>query len=120
MDLKSEKTQRSINKMDNGEINPNLSFENYPQLTQTILLLAQELSGLKKMVDKIGKNRFQKTMDSWVNGDEVLKALKISKRTLQSYRDKGLLNYSQFGNKLFYKVDDVKALLEKNYKGNQP
>lgn len=86
------------------------------QFTQELLYLANELSELKKVVEYIGKSQLKKVIDNWVDGDEVLKALKISKRTLQSYRDKGILGYTQFGNKLFYKVRDIQQLLDKNYK----
>jgi predicted site-specific integrase-resolvase len=37
--------------------------------------------------------------------------LRISTRTLQSYRDEGKLNFSQIGNKIYYKVSDVEKLL---------
>lgn len=39
-------------------------------------------------------------------------ALNITKRTLQSYREKGIIPYSRVGGKYFYKESDVAAYLE--------
>ena len=38
--------------------------------------------------------------------------LDITKRTLQTFKDKGLLPYSKLNRKNYYKHSDVKALLE--------
>ena len=43
----------------------------------------------------------------WLNGDAVMKELGISKRTLQNYRDKGILPYSTIGGKFYYNIRDV-------------
>ena len=45
------------------------------------------------------------------NGD-VCKLLNISKRTLQHYRDTGVLPFSQIGHKCYYKLEDVELLLQ--------
>lgn len=39
-------------------------------------------------------------------------ALNITKRTLQSYREKGIIPYSHVGGKYFYKESDVAAYLQ--------
>jgi DNA-binding MarR family transcriptional regulator len=44
--------------------------------------------------------------------------MNISKRTAQSCRDEGIISYSQIGNKIYYKLSDIKKLLEKNYINN--
>lgn len=45
---------------------------------------------------------------------EVCRLLHISKRTLQYLRNSGKLPYSTLGNKCYYKLEDVKVLLDKN------
>ena len=37
---------------------------------------------------------------------------RISKRTLQTYRDRGLLPYSQINHKIYYRTEDVEAFVE--------
>ena len=39
-------------------------------------------------------------------------ALGISKRSLQNYREKGLVPYSNIGGKIFYKEADIQKILE--------
>lgn len=49
--------------------------------------------------------------EKWMNNAEVCGLLQISQRTLQSYRDTGVLVYSQIGHKCYYKTSDVETLL---------
>lgn len=53
--------------------------------------------------------------ERWLDNQEVCLILKISKRTLQNYRDNGILPFSQIGNKIYYKASDIENHLEKNY-----
>lgn len=50
----------------------------------------------------------------WLDNQEVCLLLGISLRTLQSYRDKGLVPYSQIGHKCYYKATDIEQFLEEN------
>ncbi|MFQ6939916.1 MAG: helix-turn-helix domain-containing protein [Alistipes finegoldii] len=43
----------------------------------------------------------------------VCQWLNISKRTLQYYRNSGVLPYTVMGNKCYYKSEDVKAVLDR-------
>ena len=55
----------------------------------------------------------------WLHNGDVCKLLNISKRTLQHYRDTGVLPFSQIGHKCYYKREDVDRLLEtKSVKSN--
>jgi hypothetical protein len=51
----------------------------------------------------------------WLDIEAVCLMLKISKRTLQSYRDRGILPFSQFGSKFYYNASDIRNILDKNY-----
>ena len=51
-----------------------------------------------------------KHMD-WRHNGDVCRLLGISKRTLQHYRDTGVLPFVQIGHKCYYKREDVKRLL---------
>ena len=54
--------------------------------------------------------------EHFLTGKEVCERLYISPRTLQDYRDKGIIPYTQFAGKILYKVSDLERLLEENYK----
>ena len=50
-------------------------------------------------------------LKKWLDNQEVCDILGISKRTLQTYREKGLLPFSQIKHKIFYKPGDIETLL---------
>jgi hypothetical protein len=50
--------------------------------------------------------------EKWLDNQEVCLMMNITKRTLQTYKDKGLLPYSRLNRKNYYKLSDVQALLE--------
>lgn len=50
--------------------------------------------------------------EKWLDNQEVCLMMNITKRTLQTYKDKGLLSYSKLNRKNYYKCSDVQALLE--------
>ena len=54
--------------------------------------------------------------EHFLTSKEVCERLYISPRTLQDYRDKGIIPYTQFAGKILYKVLDLERLLEKNFK----
>lgn len=49
--------------------------------------------------------------EHFLTGKEVCERLYISPRTLQDYRDKGIIPYTQFAGKILYKVSDLERLL---------
>jgi 3-methyladenine DNA glycosylase Tag len=53
--------------------------------------------------------------EKWLDNQELMLMLKISKRTAQHYRDSGKISFSQVGNKLYYKLSDVESLLNAHY-----
>ena len=54
--------------------------------------------------------------EHFLTGKEVCERLYISPRTLQDYRDKGIIPYTQFAGKILYKASDLERLLEEYYK----
>lgn len=47
------------------------------------------------------------------DNDALCKKLKVSKRTLQNWRDEGLIEFSQIGHKIYYTEKGVHQMLEK-------
>ncbi|MGP1553251.1 MAG: helix-turn-helix domain-containing protein [Prevotella intermedia] len=48
----------------------------------------------------------------WLHNGNVCQLLNISKRTLQHYRDTGVLPFTQIGHKCYYRREDVERLLQ--------
>jgi hypothetical protein len=53
--------------------------------------------------------------ETWLDIQETCLLLKISKRTLQSYRDNGILSYSQIAGKIYFKASDIEKHLQVHY-----
>ena len=47
---------------------------------------------------------------------EVSARLKVSRRTLQDYRNTGMIAYYQLGGKILYKESDIERMLAANYR----
>ena len=52
--------------------------------------------------------------EHFLTGKEVCEWLYISPRTLQDYRDRKVIPYTQFAGKILYKASDLEKLLEEN------
>ncbi|MEM6515041.1 MAG: helix-turn-helix domain-containing protein [Bacteroidota bacterium] len=64
---------------------------------------------------EIRRTRLAQFKDEWIDGQEVMQSLYISKRTLQTLRDQEKLPYSRINGKFYYKVSDLETLLQSNY-----
>lgn len=71
------------------------------------------LDGIESMNEKIrasfGNERF-------LTDREVSAQLKVSRRTLQEYRNTGMIAYYQLGGKILYKESDIERMLAANYR----
>ena len=47
---------------------------------------------------------------------DFIQVMNISKRTAQSWRDSGLIGFSQIGGKIYYRLSDIQESLKKHYK----
>ena len=56
--------------------------------------------------------------EHFLTGKEVCERLYISPRTLQDYRDRRIIPYTQFAGKTLYKASDLEKILMMNYKNN--
>jgi hypothetical protein len=53
--------------------------------------------------------------ETFLTNKEVCKTLGLGLRTLQDYRERGLLAYYKIEGKILYKLSDVLQMLENNY-----
>jgi Helix-turn-helix domain len=52
--------------------------------------------------------------DVFVDNQEFLQIMNISKRTAQAWRDQKVIAFSQVGNKIYYRMGDITKLLKEN------
>jgi hypothetical protein len=53
----------------------------------------------------------ERSNENWLDNEAVCRLLTVSQRTLQSYRDNGILPYSQIGHKCYYRAADVEQFI---------
>lgn len=64
-------------------------------------------------VEALCQENEDKRLKKWLDNTEVCEILNVSLRTLQNYRDSGMIAFSQIGYKMFYRPEDVQALIHK-------
>ena len=74
-----------------------------------------ELVGRLDAINQRLNAKEKEPKEKWLDNQELMQLLKISKRTAQHYRDSGMISFSQVGNKIYYRLSDVEELLKKHY-----
>lgn len=87
---------------------------NFP-LSDTLEQVHENLLRLTRLLERAGVKPRPQVAPDWVDGQEVMKALHISRRTLQTLRDNGTLGYAMLGQKIYYRISEVEELLRNNY-----
>ena len=82
--------------------------------SEAFLLIQKQLAEIIAGIEK--QHRLHPLPETWLDNNDVARLLKISKRTLQSYRDQGDISFSQIGAKIYYRASDINKFLEKHYK----
>lgn len=54
--------------------------------------------------------------ESYYTDEELSEKLKISRRSLQDYRNQGRIPYIKLGGKILYRASDIEKLLEDGYR----
>ena len=85
---------------------------------EAIIFTKDQFTELMSKLDTIQNQislKKKKKKETFLDNQEFLLLLKISKRTAQTWRDEGKISFSQVGNKIYYKLSDVEKLMQENY-----
>ena len=85
---------------------------------EVITIQSEAFQELVKKMDEIQTKLTAKEKEPkevWLDNQEFIQLLKISKRTAQHYRDTVMISFSQVGSKIYYRMNDVEELLKKHY-----
>ncbi|CAM1365421.1 DNA-binding protein [Tenacibaculum soleae] len=85
------------------------------EIIDLLLTMSQEIKDIKARIDLIKYQKAEKLKDNWIDNQEVMQSLHISKRTLQTFRTNGTIPYSKIQGKFYYKVSDIEQILQDNY-----
>ena len=89
-------------------------------ITKNHALVAEFGNSLDRLLD--GIENFMANSRPTLGGErfltdrEVSARLKVSRRTLQDYRNNGVVSYYQLGGKILYKESDIESMLAANYR----
>ena len=79
--------------------------------------LMMDVSSLTEKVNRLCGRESDRRMAKWMDNEEVCRLLRLSPRTLQTMRDKGLIACSQIGKKFYYRREDVESLVTNSKEG---
>ena len=71
-----------------------------------------KFSRFTERVDALLEKQGGKSLNGWMDNQEVCRQFNVSPRTLQTLRDNGTLAYSQINHKVFYKPEDVMRIVK--------
>lgn len=76
-------------------------------------LIMKRIEVLADKTEDLCRNTGDKSLQKWLDNQDVCQLLGISKRTLQTYRDNGTLPYTQINHKIYYRPQDVEQAINK-------
>ena len=79
------------------------------KLLDTIVGIKNELLYIREYFHPLLKGEI------YLSGEQVCQMLHISKRTLQQYRDDGLIPFIKLERKILFRESDIVKVLEDNY-----
>ena len=80
-------------------------------------MVLSAISGISKRIKEVAQTH--KPLlggEHFLTGQEVCERLYISPRTLQDYRDRRIIPYTQFAGKILYKESEIERILKNNYR----
>lgn len=84
--------------------------------TEGVTDAMQAMKDIESLFDKVTSN-YRPLLDGerYLSDVEVSHRLKISRRTLQEYRDNGMIPYFKLGGKVLYRESDLERVLQECY-----
>lgn len=88
-----------------------------PENDMRVKAFFSSLEDLSNRVEKIRDNN-KPSLDGerYYTDKELAVKLKVSRRSLQDYRNNGILPYTQIGGKILYRASDIERVLMDGYR----
>ncbi|MDD2674199.1 Helix-turn-helix domain protein [compost metagenome] len=81
---------------------------------QILGALRKEVKEVSKLIQEItSPYKALQQATKWLDQQETCQLLNISKRTLQTYRAKGILGATQINRKTYFRLSDVELLIQR-------
>jgi carbamoylphosphate synthase small subunit len=79
--------------------------------TQTFEAMMSRFERFAERVEALCRSNGDKTLQQWLDNQDVCQMCNISKRTLQTLRDNGALPHTRIEHKMYYRPADIERLL---------
>lgn len=76
--------------------------------------LKNEISEIKALLYNMCDASDKTQTEEYVMTKEACRMLHVTDRTLSTWRKKGIISVSQVGRHIYYKMSDIRALIERN------
>jgi len=73
------------------------------------------ISDVKMIKEALGHGHQRDRGNEWITSHQVMKKLSISAKTLQTYRDRKILPFTQYASKILYRESDIETYLMSHY-----
>lgn len=84
-------------------------------LVQMAMSLRDDFHEFKENFRRENRRLSERLAEEWIDGQQVMKILTISEKTLYNLRENGDLGYSKLKGKFYYRAGDLEELLKMNY-----
>lgn len=81
--------------------------------TRILVEMMRRFESLANKIETVYHASEDKSLQKWLDNEDVCEILNVSKRTLQYYRDSGMIAFTQINYKVFCQPQDVQALIDK-------
>lgn len=85
---------------------------------EAIILSSKQYNAIITKIDLVESNIEKMSgfnFRSIVDNEEFIKLMGISRKTSQTWRDRGLIGYSQIGHKIYYSRNDVEKFIQNHH-----
>ena len=76
----------------------------------------KKLDALLEGIERMGAGKASPSNEQFLTDKEVSAWLRVSRRTLQDYRNNGMIAYYQLGGKILYKESDIEKMVMSGYR----
>lgn len=80
--------------------------------------IRRDMEALTRSVAQMSKTHAQQLSEEWITREQVLAILKISSRSLETLKSKGILPYTKIQGIFYFRTADIENLLKENYVNN--
>lgn len=83
-------------------------------INQTLVSITEDIKDIKAQLNILLQNQANISV-KWIDSQDVMLMLHISKRKLQYLRNKKAIPFSRINNKFYYKASDIDDYLSRHY-----